>query len=100
MATLGSFKHAINLPSLLAFYGDNSEILKLSAKQRFYSPANNTVAKLHIIKEKYKDVIAKLKTENIFLQTLASRTLNDKQTYASPTAKLRRDLGILTKTTK
>ena len=97
-STTLQIKHAINLPSLLAFYGDNSEILKLSAKQRFNSPANITVPKLHIIKDEYKDVIAKLKTEDISLHTLANRIRNDKKTYASPTAKLRQDLGILTKT--
>ena len=86
-------KHAINLPALLAFYGESAQLLNLSANRRFKKKVSTKVPTFKVIRDEYTDVVAKLKTQDISLQAVAEHIKSNRKTFASPSAKLRDDLG-------
>ena len=96
--TTSTITHGVNLPSLLAFYGDSSQIISIAANQRFVRPVRVDIPRIDLVEDQYRDVVAKLKTEDVSLRDMANFAKHHRRVYASPTAKLRSELGIFADT--
>ena len=90
--------HAVNIPTLLAFYGESKDVLAIAPTKRFAQPVKVNIPAIKIIGDKFSDVVGKIKAEDISLKKVAKQIQDGKKIYATPSAKLRSDLGILANT--
>jgi hypothetical protein len=88
--------HGVNLPTLLAFYKDSQQILSIPANRRYAHKIKANLPSFKLVQDKYKDVAGRLKMEDISLQKLVDHVQGNRKIYATPSAKLRDELGILT----